>query len=303
MRKNWLIISALIIVAAGTWYVVARRASQLIASAFYACNGGKTISAEFYKGESKSVSAPGEPPTPGGSVNIKLSDGRVMALKQTISADGGRYSNGNPLIQGNESFVFWSKGNGALVLENNEPKNYTGCIEVAPDPGGLPQIYENGSKGFSIRYPAGYSLNDNYQYQELGPGRDIGGVSFTIPASVAEGTNLGRDSYLSVEEIPQVKYCSADLFLDSGAPGAFKPAAVTDNGITYSVASSTGAGAGNRYEETVYAVPGTNPCVAVRYFIHYGVIENYPAGAVKEFNKQALLEEFDVIRRTLIIQQ
>ena len=78
---------------------------------------------------------------------------------------------------------------------------------------------------------------------------------------------------------------------------------ITDNGTIYSVASSTGAGAGNRYEETVYALPGTNPCVAVRYFIHYGVIENYPAGTVQAFNQPALLATFDAIRRTLVIVQ
>jgi membrane-bound inhibitor of C-type lysozyme len=315
MKKNLLIVAALIIVALGIWYTVERPASnssalgqntganKLIASAFYVCNGGKTINADFYRGEPKPAPAPGEPPIPGGVVKIILSDGRVMELNQTISADGGRYSNGNPLVQGSESFVFWSKGSGALVLEDNEQKNYIGCIQVSSDPGNFLQIYENGSKGFSIRYPAGYTSNSNYQYQEFGPGKEITGVSFTIPASVAEGTNLGQDSYLSVEEIPQEKDCSVNLFLDPGALGAFKPATATDNGITYSVASSTGAGAGNRYEETVYAVPGTNPCIAVRYFIHYSVIENYPPGTVKEFNKQALLGEFDAIRRTLVIQQ
>ena len=71
--------------------------------------------------------------------------------------------------------------------------------------------------------------------------------------------------------------------------------------MTYSVASSTGAAAGNRYEETVYALPGTNHCIAVRYFIHYGVIENYPVGLVREFDKKSLLKEFDTIRRTLNI--
>jgi hypothetical protein len=74
-----------------------------------------------------------------------------------------------------------------------------------------------------------------------------------------------------------------------------------DQGVTYSVSSSMGAGAGNRYEETVYALVGTRPCFAVRYFVHYGAIENYPSGTIQQFNKQALLKEFDSIRRTLVI--
>lgn len=92
-----------------------------IAQVTYICNGGKTIEAVFYKGESKPVE-PGQPPIPSGSVKIVLSDGRNFDLPQTISADGGRYANSD------ESFIFWSKGDGALMLENNVEKNYTGCF-------------------------------------------------------------------------------------------------------------------------------------------------------------------------------
>ncbi len=274
-----------------------------IATASYVCDGGKTIDAKFYQGSPKPPAGPNEPPIPGGSVEITLSDGRTMTLQQTLSADGARYSDGNPMIQGNETFVFWSKGNGALVLENNEQKSYTGCIIVSPDPGGLPQVYENGAEGFSIRYPAGYTVNPNFQYQELGPNNGINGVSFTIPSSTAAGTNLAQDSYISVEEIPNTKDCNAGLFLPPNSmTGVLGITTTTENGVTYSVASSTGAGAGNRYEETAYAIPGTNPCIAVHYFIHYGVIENYPEGAVKAFDRQSILDQFDAIRSTLTIQ-
>jgi len=179
---------------------------------------------------------------------------------------------------------------------------------TSPEPvglpaGGLSQIYSNGSEGFSLRLPGDYAVDESYKYQELGPGKNISGIKFTISASVATGTNLATDTYLSVEEIPKVNprsgECTANLFLDHGTVAQ----AMADNGVSYSVASSTGAGAGNRYEETVYALPGTNPCIAMRYFIHYGVIENYPAGAVREFDKNGLTAQFDAIRRTLIIVQ
>lgn len=188
-----------------------------------------------------------------------------------------------------------------MVLENGAEKNYTGCIAVASNPvGDLPQIYSNSTDGFSIRLPAGYATGESYKYQELGPKKDISGIKFTIATSTATGTNLASDSYLSVEQIPKVTDCKAALFLD---PQQVATSTLTDNGVDYSVASSTGAGAGNRYEETVYALPGTNPCTAVRYFIHYGVIENYPAGTVQQFDQQSLLATFDAIRRTLTIAQ
>lgn len=143
-------------------------------------------------------------------------------------------------------------------------------------------------------------MDSSYEYQELGPGMAIGGVKFTIPESVATGTNLSADSYVSVEEIPATSTCSAAMFLDAGAITS-GPVMLSNNGVTYSVASSTGAGAGNRYEETVYAIPGTDPCIAVRYFIHYGVIENYPVGMISQFDEAALKAQFDEIRRSLVV--
>lgn len=157
-------------------------------------------------------------------------------------------------------------------------------------------IYKNDILGFSIRYPASYKIDDTYKYQEFGPGKDISGIKFTISESMATGTNLGSDSYISVERIQQTKNCSATLFINQETAHT-----LSDNGIKYSVASSTGAGAGNRYEETVYAVTSGNSCIAVRYFIHYSVFENYPPNTVKEFDRSFLINQFDAIRRTFVI--
>ncbi len=263
----------------------------------YACNSGKTIQADystFSEDTNTPAAATDTPPTPNGRVDLTLSDGRTMTLRQTISADGARYATNN------ESFVFWGKGNGALVLENNQAKDFVGCSVVAPQTGNLSQVYHDGSTAFNVRYPADFTADPTYVYQELGPTKDIHGVKFTIPVSVASGTNLSNDSYISVEYIPQTtsSTCSAKNFLEGAVATN-----VTDNSTDYSFASSTGAGAGNRYEETVYALPYTKPCIAVRYFIHYGVLENYPIGMVSQFDKPALLSQFDAIRRSLIVNQ
>jgi hypothetical protein len=88
----------------------------------YSCDGGKSIMAGYFEGTSQPVLAPGEPPVPTGSVALTFDGGRMMTLKQTISADGARYANSD------ESFVFWSKGNGAMILQNGQEKDYTNCV-------------------------------------------------------------------------------------------------------------------------------------------------------------------------------
>jgi len=291
---TWVVI-ILVVIAGFFWWThrgstAPSTAQQLLSSATFACGQGTTIAASFYEGSTTPVSA-GQPPTPNGSVQLTLSDGTMLTLPQTLSADGARYANAD------ESTVFWEKGNGATFTQGSQPADT--CIAVAADPGGLPQSYQNTDKGFSLRYPTGYTVDESYTYQELGPGKDIGGVKFTVASSTTAGTNLSSDTYLSVEEIPNATTCSASLFVDKGA----QLSTVTENGTTYSMATSSDAGAGNRYDETVYALPGTNPCVAVRYFIHYGAFENFPAGTVTQFNEAALVDQFDTIRRTLTIGQ
>lgn len=133
IQKN--IIASLILLAAVIglmiWYVEKNGGQDLSSASpsptptpiqvVYSCDGNKMISATFYTGEIIEVQ-PGEMPIPTGSVKVSLSDGRVLTLPQTISADGSRYANND------ESFIFWSKGDGALVFENDEEKNYTGCV-------------------------------------------------------------------------------------------------------------------------------------------------------------------------------
>ncbi|MCK9352180.1 MAG: MliC family protein [Candidatus Paceibacterota bacterium] len=303
MKKFSLIFIVLVIVTLSGWHISERSKkadvpvpeNKPIAVVLYSCKEGNTIQAQYYKGESQAPVKPGEPPIPTGSVQLKLSDGRAMEIPQTISADGIRYANAD------ETFIFWGKGDGALVLENNSEKSYIGCIKIADAPAGsdLSNFYSDPSGSFSLRFSEGYAVDPSYRY-DLERGKKIAGVKFTIPPELAEGTNLSNDSYLSVETLPMMPECTADLFLYDKTTAQN----ITEkNGAEFSVASSTGAAAGNRYEETVYAIPGSDPCMAIRYFIHYGVFENYAPGMVKEFDKTSLLKKFHEIRSTFVWNQ
>lgn len=258
----------------------------------YVCKGGNAITATYTHGENKPAPSPDQPLIPGGHVTLRFSDGEMKMLAETISADGVRYANAT------ESFVFWNKGNTVMVLENDQEKSFTGCIaiaDVASDTN-LTQLYVSNARDFSIRLPDGYT-SAIYQYQNLNQSESITGTKFTVSPRTTKGTNLASDTYLSIEKISQVEECDATLFLSQQASST----TVTEGQTIYSVASTTEAALGNRYEEIVFAFPGTNPCVAIRYHIHYGVIENYPRGAVHEFDIQALHKQLDAIRRSLRI--
>ncbi|HEY5383384.1 MAG TPA: MliC family protein [Candidatus Paceibacterota bacterium] len=269
---------------------------QEIAKVSYACDASKTIVATYYSGPQAAPVGSDMPPTPNGSVALVLSDGRTMTLPQTISGSGIRYANAD------ESFIFWSKGNTAFITEGagNAPQTFANCIALS-DIGGQESwtIFASSTLGYSIKYPQGYTVTAPYIYQALGPGKDIEGVNFIIPGTMATGTNLAADSYVSVEQLPNsAASCSASLFLGDQIGST---TAVTDNGVDYSVAQGSDAGAGNLYDETVYAIPGSSTCTAVRYFIHSSQIGNYPPGMVTAFDKQALISQFDAIRRSLML--
>ena len=271
------------------------QATVQVGAATYTCDGGKTITASFFDLKNPPpFSDYAVPPTPTGSVLLSLSDGRSMTLPQTISGSGVRYANAD------ESFVFWNKGNTAFIEEGaKQNQTYAGCISASTLSGVENwRVFASSTLGISVRYPDGYTVQPGYTYTELGPDRPvIGGIKFVIPAVLYQGTNLsGFDTGVSIEQLPQDTACSPNDFLSASSTVK----TVTDNGVTYSVASLSDAGAGNFYTETVYVIQGASLCTAVRYLIHSTNIGNYTPGTVKEFDKAALLSQFDLIRESLV---
>jgi hypothetical protein len=181
--------------------------------------------------------------------------------------------------------------------------------EVLPEPevSVTTRVYQDDVANFSITLPTVISSTTNstlyrvdpaHTYTAMGPSASISGVRFTIPSAMASGTNLSSDTYVSVEHLSGEGVCDAVAFL---GVQSVQSETIRDGTLTYSFASTTGAGAGNRYEEYVYAQLAGDLCIGVRYFIHSSAIENFPAGAVREFNKATLIAEFDSIRRTLVL--
>src|SRR3989338_2748625 len=169
---------------------------------------------------------------------------------------------------------------------------------VLESPGTGVQTQQYSTTTFSLQYPPDYALNEAYAYDQFGPKKLIHGISLVIPAAMATGTPLSADTYLSVEQLPRAKKCTGDIFISADV----KTQTVTEGGIDYSLATTSGAAAGNRYEELVYALATSSPCTAVRYYIHSTDIGNYPAGTVREFDRITLIDAFDTIRRSVVMR-
>ena len=169
-------------------------------------------------------------------------------------------------------------------------------VEITPGVfGARMETYSNSDTGISVRYPDDFSVDAEYVYDGLGKEKRISGVSFTIPKEKISGTNLSSDTTVSVEVIPNTPACSARMFIRDSRN--VKPLLDGDTG--YSFGTMKDHRVGNIYEEQVYALVGSSPCIAVRYFIHSTNIGNYPSGTVTEFNRKDLLLVFDTVRRSV----
>ena len=162
----------------------------------------------------------------------------------------------------------------------------TAAAQAAPA-----KTYIDIKHSFTVEYPAAWRL-DRTARPDSGAGQLI--VGFAVPNSLTKGTNLSRDSRVSIETLSKGT-CSAARFLEDGTDTKV----IRENGVRYSVGNFGDAGAGNRYEQTVYARDTGRDCIAVRLFIHSTNIGNYDPGTVREFDRKALDAAFDNIRHSL----
>jgi hypothetical protein len=156
------------------------------------------------------------------------------------------------------------------------------------------QVYANTVFSFSAFVPEGFSINESYFNYTLGPGKEIPGISFTIPVGMATGTNLSADTRMSVEVLSRAACVPADFI-----PTTSKGTPITVGANSYKYASSADAGAGNRYDESIYVTKLRETCYGVRFFIHSTAIENYEPGTRKAFDREAVTAKFKEIMGSL----
>lgn len=99
-HKLLLFIAFSVLFVLGLWILFKKHilpSQNILASVVYSCDAGRSISATYYEE----------------AVEISLDGGSSVTLPQTISASGARYANPD------ESFIFWNKGNEALIMRDN----------------------------------------------------------------------------------------------------------------------------------------------------------------------------------------
>lgn len=188
--------------------------------------------------------------------------------------------------------------NAPQTQNTNSNTNTTNSNTNSSTSSDFPNEFASKKFGLSIRYPNGYTPNENYTYQ-MDPSKNIQGISLTVPQAAVTGTNLSNDSYISLETLSNISpnNCTAERFAGQSASGVHT---ISENGRIYSFVKTTGAAAGNQYEEDIYAFTTNNNCFAFRYFLHTTSVTNYPDGTVKEYNRDAFITTFDKIRRDFV---
>src|SRR3989344_7177977 len=96
---------------------------------------------------------------------------------------------------------------GGFYVWKTLPDNTTPATPVVVEDTRL--TYASSTLGISLKYPRDFTVDSTYAYTGF-PKKPILGVKFTIPGSMATGTNLSSDTGISVEQLPRAKNCTGD---------------------------------------------------------------------------------------------
>ncbi len=168
-----------------------------------------------------------------------------------------------------------------------------GCNQLPSTPSGdmtsTLQSYRNGTYGFTFTYPSTMEfVTPSY------PLLQDKIVQLSIPQTGYPKTNFG-DAAFSVSA-SYAKTLSACLAANTpqNSDGFKKEAEI--NGTTFYFTKGAGAGAGNRYDSTIYrTLVGGQTCLELNETIHTTNIANYPSGTVTEIDKNVVQARLDAI--------
>lgn len=169
-----------------------------------------------------------------------------------------------------------------------------------------------GTRTQEFRYSNIYRTAILTYTDEFAPARFPGATVYKIEPELVlefidtqfyESTNLSEAYFLfgSTSDDSIVTGCTQPVSF--GGPEQ-NPEEVNINGIKFIHTNGGGVAAGNIYEQNYYRGVHNNICYEITFFVHYGNIGNYPPDSgVKEFDHAALMQKFEDILSTLVINQ
>jgi hypothetical protein len=142
--------------------------------------------------------------------------------------------------------------------------------------------YDNEEFGLSIGRPASSPVETS-GFEAYLPLTQKPVAGFALTPELFQGTNLiDAGVYIGASSDPAVTEKWDQPVADSGE----EPLGTVEiNGVSFTVFASTGAAAGNAYDQKVYRALRGSTCFEIVEVLHSGNIGNYEEGTVVEFDK------------------
>lgn len=174
----------------------------------------------------------------------------------------------------------WSNVNTAKIGQPGTTSTSTTLADIIP--GITNQIYTDPHLSFSIEYPSTAISTSSFSAGYL-PLTQTPRIAFELPNSMFQGTNLVEAGvYVGATTTPSVL---TNCWSPSEQSNETQTGSTTIDGQDFGVFISTGAGAGNLYQQKAYRTIQSGWCLEIVELLHSGNIGNYPAGTVTQFDQ------------------
>jgi hypothetical protein len=168
-------------------------------------------------------------------------------------------------------------------------------------PGTPSVMYSDPQFGFNIYYPSTTVL-ESTGFDGFLPLTQTPVIGLKLSPDLYAGTNLTEAGvYIGATTTPSIVSTCTDPMTSSGETEASSTVAI--GGATFSVFNSTGAGAGNIYQEKEFRTVQSGTCFEIVELLHSGQIANYPSGTVTAFDETKFSGILDAMVNTFTFQQ
>jgi hypothetical protein len=188
-----------------------------------------------------------------------------------------------------------SIGNTAMVTNATTTVDTSHNLsEIIP---GTPSVmYSDPHFGFTIYYPSTTVLQTT-GFEGFLPISKTPLIGFSLSHALFDGTNLSEAGvFVGATTSPTIVSVCTNPVANGIETEATSSAII--GGTSFAEFNSTGAGAGNIYQEKVFRTVKNNTCFEVVELLHSGQIANYPPGTVTAFDESKFSGILDAMVNT-----